>query len=276
MATNLPLRVERVSHTNPEGKEWPILYKYRDGANPFHLRAITNGELYLSSPADFVDKLDCNLPTDVTLLSTQERLEFVRRSIFNQFPELRLKSPDKQRRQIRYWANKGPINDPAHVQRVFDNAQKDFNNRFGVLCLTANPANEHLWQGYAADFSGFSIGFQPQLFDEYGGGRIIYVPELPVFKGNEDPSTYMVNQILLKRKQYEPEDEFRITRFWPAKPTADQRKIHARPQQVAEVVIGYRASAALTATIQQYLPATPIRVARPNGSGGVLLEPWQI
>lgn len=272
MSAELPLRIEGISFTNPSEKGLPILYKYREGANQHHLRTITEGELFLSSPAGFVDKLDCNIPTNVTLMSAEERFEFVSRTIFDRFPGLRAAPPSVQRAHILHWANEGPISDPAHVQRVFEASREDFNSRFGVLCLTANAASGHMWREYSANFSGFCIGFYPQLFDDYGCGPITYVPELPVFKGNEEAGAYLINQVFLKQEQYRPEEEFRVTRFWPTPPTLEERKIRASAQQVAEIIIGHGAPASLIGLARQHLPGVTIRLARPGSDDKVVLE----
>ena len=139
--------------------------------------------------------------------------------------------------------------------------------------MTANPASNHIWNAYAGDFTGFCIGFQPEIFEGYANGPIHYVPELPVFRGDEDTMAYFVNLIYLKHEQYRAEAEYRISRFWPPnEPTINQRKLQATPQQVAEVIIGYKAPAEFADFVYKQLPNTLIRIANPDGTGGVILS----
>jgi len=273
MPTHLPLRIEGVSLVPPEQRVLPeVLYKYRETGNPWHETVITQRELFLSSPSGFADNDDCNIPTKPELLTSAERTEWVARTITHQFPWLADEPAWKQHAYAQYYADYGSINEPRHVQQVLDSSRAEFNTRFGVLCLTAEPANAHMWNAYSGNFSGFCIGFYADTFDSYACGPMHYVPELPVFKGNEEPEEYFANLIYVKHDQYEPEKEFRVNRFWPSKPTDDQRKIRAGRHQIAEVIIGHNAPSGFADFVRQHIPGIALRTARPDGNGGVILE----
>jgi hypothetical protein len=273
MPTHLPLQIQGVSLVTPEQRVLPeVLYKYRESDNPWHKTVITNWELFLSSPLGFADKDDCNIPTKPELLTSAERTAWVAKSITRQFPWLADEPTWKQHAYAQYYADYGPIRDPEHVQQVLDKSRADFNNRFGVLCLTANPANAHMWNAYAGNFSGFCIGFYPDAFDGYACGPMHYVSELPVFKGGEDTTEYFANLIYVKHNQYESEQEFRVNRFWPSKPSNDQRKIRAGRHQIVEVIIGCNAPTDFVDFVRQYIPGITIRIAHPDGKGEVTLK----
>lgn len=48
---------EDIKHTIPK-----VLYKYRTWSNEYHKTILTENKVYLSSPRDFEDNLDCNVP----------------------------------------------------------------------------------------------------------------------------------------------------------------------------------------------------------------------
>jgi hypothetical protein len=273
MPEHLPLQIQGISLVPPEERVLPeILYKYRESNNNWHTTVITQWELFLSSPSGFADEHDCNIETKPELLTSEERTAWIARSLTKQFPELIDAPTWKQYAYAQYYADYGPLSDPTHVQQVLDNSRADFNNRFGVLCLTADPANAHMWNAYAGNFSGFCIGFYPDAFDGYACGPMHYVPELPVFKGNEETTEFFANLIYVKHEQYEPEKEFRVNRFWPSSPTDSQRKIRAGRHQIAEVIIGCNAPAGFADFVRQHIPGIAIRIARPDGNDGVILE----
>ena len=249
----------------------PVLYKYRESQNSWHLSVITDRELFLSSPSGFTDEWDCNLETRIDLLSSDERTAWVNRSIVDQFPELARAPIWKRWAYAQYHAHYGFIAVPDHVRRVLKESREVLNRRLGVLCLTANPANGHMWEAYAGTFTGFCVGFHPQAFRGYANGPIHYESELPVFRGDEEPMTHFMNLLYVKHEQYLKEEEYRINRFWPAEPTSTHRKLRVSLSQIAEVIIGHRAPEGFADFVCFHLPGIPIRIARPDVNGEVML-----
>lgn len=267
---HLPIQVADVSMSAPADLDIPpVLYKYRDSSKANNLTAITGPELFLTKPSDFVDKKDCQIETDVSQLTTRERIQWV----YDRLPQLNPgieRNPQKRLREAQHLALRGPLSNPAHVKGVLEKANEQFLDRMGVLSMTAAPAILAMWESYAANFTGFCIGFSSDTFWGYSGGPVIYVDPLPVFKGNEGPMYWMVNQIHLKHKQYGFEEEYRIRRFWPpGQPTVEQRKIKARPEQVKDVIIGYNAPPEVAELCRIHLPHITVRIARPDGNGGL-------
>jgi hypothetical protein len=273
MPNTLPIQIHSTRLVSSAEVVLPVLYKYRAYGNPRHLEAITNRELFLAPPSSFDDEYDCNLETRPSLLTSQERADWAERSIVQQFPAL-AKAPAWERRAYaQYYADFGPIVDQNHVAEVRKHARRLLDNRFGVLCLTPNPSSNHMWGAYADDFNGFCIGYKPETFQTYSSGPVTYVPQLPVFRGNEDHGQRFQNLIFLKHEQYALEEEYRVHRFWGENATTDQRKVLISPTQIAEVIIGYRVPPDFIDFVHQNLPGVPIRTARPDGNGGVTLEP---
>lgn len=274
--SHLPLQITNVSNIAPADLDIPsTLYKYRDSSKANNLTAITGPELFLTCPADFEDKADCQIKTDISLLTTRERIQWVYDGLPKRFPGIE-RNPIKRLHEAQRWALKGPLSNPTHVRKVLEQSHKDFITRMGILSMTANHAKLEMWESYAVNFTGFCIGFSSDTFSGIGvgGGITTYVDTLPVFKGNEETMFWMMNQTHVKHKQYEFEDEYRIRKFWPPGEPAsiNQRKIRARPEQVTDVIIGFNAPAKVAELCREHLPHISIRTARPDGNGGVALS----
>jgi hypothetical protein len=269
---HLPLQITSVSTTAPSDLDIPsVLYKYRDSSKANNLTAITGPELFLTCPTDFEDKADCQIKTDLSLLTTRDRIQWVYDSLPSQFPGIE-RNPQKRLREAQRWALRGPLSNPAHVKKIIEQSNQEFISRMGILSMTADPARLEMWEGYANHFTGFCIGFSDDTFLGLGGGPARYVDTLPVFKGNEDAMFWMVNQTHVKHIRYEFENEYRIRKFWPkGQPSVEQRKIRARPEQVVDVIIGCNAPANVAELCRQFLPHISFRIARPDSNGGVVI-----
>jgi hypothetical protein len=54
-----------IEYADGEGmKIPPIIYKYRDWNNRNHKKLLLENKIFLSSPRDFEDKMDCNIPEE--------------------------------------------------------------------------------------------------------------------------------------------------------------------------------------------------------------------
>lgn len=192
-----------------------ILYKYRDWNNPKHKRVLTENELYLSSPADFEDEFDCKVPIRYDLLTEHD--------IYNKYLLESKKnnttfSRQQHRQFARDWAKKGLLKDQKRIKEIDNEFFEKFNQVFGVLSLTAIPDNAEMWEKYAADHSGFCVGFHtiPLLkLSQYfgGGGEVSYSEELPIIKAFDLIEKKNHLQIFSKLNKWEFEKEYRLTKF---------------------------------------------------------------
>jgi hypothetical protein len=66
------------------------------------------------------------------------------------------------RKHATKWFRKSPLFDHNYIKDFQKGYFKDFDERFGVLCLTANNQKIEMWKKYAEVYKGFCVGFYTQ------------------------------------------------------------------------------------------------------------------
>ncbi|MGV8112764.1 MAG: DUF2971 domain-containing protein [Lentimicrobium sp.] len=213
----------------------PILYKYRDWNNPNHKKILTENEIYLASPADFEDEYDCKIPIRYDLLTEEEIYDLYFKS------SLSMNHHFAEQQHINYaleHQQKGLLLDAERIRELekcfFDN----FNNRFGVLSLTAACDKYAMWDYYANHNKGFCIGFHslalcktPNLFS--GGGIMHYYDVLPIIKFTDQNEKKYFYQVHSKLRKWKFEEEYRLT-----KSLTLNRKANIPNEVYAEIILG--------------------------------------
>ncbi|RYX80396.1 DUF2971 domain-containing protein, partial [bacterium] len=209
-----------------------ILYKYRDWNNNKHKRIITKQEVFYPSPTSFEDKYDCKIPIRYDLLTHNE--------ILNRFFEL---SKLENRNLSSYEHMQIAIENTATFDANASNEKdlKRLHSQLGVLCLTTNPCNVHMWNEYANNHSGFCIGFAGTLL--HGAlktrcDKVNYYNDLPIilpsfkqtFKQQESLQVYS------KLKKWEQEEEYRSFDF-SYNPLKDSQRTKKVPDFVYKEII---------------------------------------
>ncbi|HSH66837.1 MAG TPA: hypothetical protein VLB84_13835, partial [Bacteroidia bacterium] len=138
-----------------ELKDYPnILYKYRSWNDKWHKTILTNQAVYLSRPSKFEDKLDCKSIMRYDLLTPTE--------IYNKYYNLSKKTYpnldelDHRKNATREFL-KSPMFDQNHIRICMQEYLIDFDDRFGVLSLTADNTNPSMWKKYSDDHKGFCV-----------------------------------------------------------------------------------------------------------------------
>ena len=171
----LPVIIKRVKDLTdlPE-----MVYKYRDWEDVYHKTIFTRRHVFFAKPKSFKDPLDCKNPLRYELLTE--------RDIFQKYlTDSKNCNLDFTEDQHNSWAMEMAKNSPIKNRRKVKRIQKEmldqFNERFGVLSLTANPKSMEMWTKYSNNHRGFCIGFNPKLMFEHlgGGGAVDYVDKLP-------------------------------------------------------------------------------------------------
>jgi len=214
-----------------------VLYKYRDWSDKYHKKLILELSIYLSAPSDFEDPLDCKNPIRYDLLTDKEILDIY----FNQSKN---KNPEFSYHQHFQWAwnwfLNSPLRDPIQRNEIETNAAIEFNERFGVFSLTADPLNVSMWNKYSNQKKGFCVGYNSKLLFDFlgGGGEVIYCDNLPILKPFEEFVIQRHKQIFFKETKWNFEKEYRTHKFWPTRVTKIERNILIPKECLNEVIFG--------------------------------------
>lgn len=214
----------------------PVLYKYRDWDNPYHKGVLTNNSLYMASPKNFEDIKDCNVPERFP--KKQKLYKFFLEKSKKDNPAWSRKA---HRQFATYWSIHSPLANPHRMKSILEHFNEDFNNRFGVLSMTANSENDEMWNKYASGHKGFCVGYDTDTLFKYvgGGGPVQYADKLPTIDFVKDNfETKHVKNIFYKEKKWAFEDEYRLHTMWPQTATTEQRNIKLPDECIVEIILG--------------------------------------
>ncbi|UKB82318.1 DUF2971 domain-containing protein [Chryseobacterium sp. MEBOG06] len=220
--------------------EFPeILYKYRDWDNINNRRFILNREVYLSSPDQFEDTLDCKIPIRYDLMSEKQAYDFYER--------LQEQSGIVLNRQKKRKKLKNFVKAKEYKSKKFNSEYEkiyfeEYFKRIGILCLTAENKLEEMWVKYANNHSGFCIGYNSRILFESlgGGGKVEYVDTLPIIMPDPimDRDTQRYKQIYHKLKEWEFEKEYRTQKFWFNGASRSERQIEIPKEAFHSIILG--------------------------------------
>ena len=217
--------------------EYPTtLYKYRDWSNSLHKKILTEGVLYLASPSSFEDVKDCNVPEKFPKKS--ELYDFFLEKSKKEYPN---RNRNEHRQFARYWTEKSPLGNPRKLTKLIEELNNEFNDRFGVLSLTANCNNDTMWEKYANNYMGVCFGFDAKaLFDCVGGGgEVQYVDKLPTIDFVKDDFVKKhVKNIFFKEKKWIFEQEYRLHKMWKSRASMDDRCFKFPVDSLVEIRLG--------------------------------------
>lgn len=229
--------------------EYPALvYKYRSWFNPYHLRILTDNELFLSPPNDFNDPFDCRISTNFGLLDNkQKKTDYVKSLIERQMGEILRRSLNPQDEFDRMMLR---LDDIETYQREADNIIFQLQNeRFGVLSLSAIWNNILMWSHYGDFHKGICVGFHEDKLRDSGlfgrGGIVIYTDDYPeLYPGydslSDEEATLQkyFKQTYFKAKDWHYEEEYRLMTTFPFNPTNQDRTIVIPDDCFAEIILG--------------------------------------
>lgn len=215
------------------------IYKYRIWNEPFHKAIITKQEVFFAAPTSFEDPLDCKNLIRYDLLTDEEIYSYYLKDSKEKHPE---RTRQQHRAYARELSEKSPMKDKVYVKERVEQDFKEYDERLGILSLTANPANEAMWIKYANNHDGFVIGFNPLIMFPHlgGGGAVTYYDELPIIRPRpwhsfEEQHNY---QIFAKLSKWSFEEEYRTHIFRPDPLSLQDRTIKLPPKAITKIIIG--------------------------------------
>ena len=213
-----------------------VVYKYRIWDNHFHRRILENNELYFSDPRDFEDPFDCNPP----IKYPEGHSLFIYILNYSLKHNIYMNYVEHIWFSSKMYAN-SPMAFPDKLKELKKEMDDEFNKHFGVLSLTEDCSNEHLWNEYANNHRGFCVGFDTQkLFDIVKGacGQVQYQSPLPSIDYAKDSlDEKIVKTVYYKEKKWEEEKEYRFHKLW-AKNECVNRNVKLFDETIVEVILG--------------------------------------
>lgn len=216
----------------------PIIYKYRCWENPVHKSILTSRQVFMAAPSSFEDKLDCKFPIRWDLLKDKDIYNYYLNYSRGHNPVSEKEHHAFARKMFQQTSVRDAKLIAEHQQGVFE----EYDQRVGILSLTANSEIDEMWEMYACGHSGFTVGFHSRIMFEFlgGGGEVIYVDEIPTIypspKHSYDEQRHY--QIFHKLSNWSFEEEYRTTIFRPDPLTKEDRIIELPPEAYQEIIIG--------------------------------------
>lgn len=220
--------------------EFPeILYKYRDWDNINNRRFILNREVYLSSPDQFEDKLDCKIPIRYDLMTEKQAYDFYER-LQNQSGTIL--NRQEKRKKIKNFVKAKEYKSKKINAEFEKNYFEEYFKKIGILSLTAENKLDDMWVKYANNHSGFCIGYNSRILFESlgGGGKVEYVDTLPIIMPYPimDRDTQRYKQVYSKLKEWEFEKEYRTQKFWFNGASRRDRQIEIPKEAFHSIILG--------------------------------------
>ena len=230
--------IEISEKTFDEMKGLPdMVYKYRFWDDTYHKEIISEQIVFMAKPSSFEDKLDCKLQKRYDLMTSQD--------IYNKYLEdSKKKNPNWTRQQhrkfARDWFEKSPLRNKEQVKYIQKEHFEEFDSRFGVLSLTANPKLLPMWKKYSNSHKGFCVGFDTKkMFENLGGGgEVTYYDELPNILHSDRFEIEHSKQVFSKEKKWSFEEEYRTHKFYPKIATDTDRRIKLPKNCYKEIIFG--------------------------------------
>jgi len=190
------------------------LFKYREISNDFHLKVISDQELYFSKPSKFNATHDCDVLVDKESIQNENK----RREYYSK--EIGIKNIYDVR------IDELILKNPLTTELIDESEQRlrtNFDNFLGVLSLGTNPNNDFLWDVFAGQRTGFCIEVNHNSILDVSMGRRGYVEyveekDLPQVclldvHNHEKMIKYFFDSVFMLPKKYREEKEYRIVRL---------------------------------------------------------------
>jgi hypothetical protein len=230
--------------SNPNPK---ILYKYKS-INDYTKKLLIDNELYFSFPQDFNDPFDCFIVSDYWGDEDE----------WNRFLD-RINPPPESRARIEIMLKE--LNyDKELIRDKLPETIRSNENKFALLYpLTTKNDNILMWAHYANEHKGICLGFKTldvdsKIYLEAGEnipiGEINDNKYIPIWKVNYDklpepyngikqPPSETVKFLKTKAKDWEYEDEYRCSLFYP---DIGKQNIKFAKNILNELIFGLRTS----------------------------------
>jgi len=213
------------------------VYKYRSWSDTLHKEIISEQVVFMARPTSFEDPLDCKLLKRYDLLTDDD--------IYNKYCQnSKQDNPTWTRQQHRQFARdcfkKSPMRNKDYIKQMQNEHFTEFDRRFGVLSLTANPKSYSMWDKYSDQHKGFCVGFATKKMFKHlgGGGKVVYYDNLPNILPHESYELEHIKQVFSKESKWCFEEEYRTHRFYEQPATIEDRRIKLNKQCYKEIIFG--------------------------------------
>ncbi|WP_435261890.1 DUF2971 domain-containing protein [Tenacibaculum sp. nBUS_03] len=220
--------------------EFPdVLYKYRSWKDTYNKRFITEREVFMASPNQFEDEIDCKIPVRYDLMTEHQAQKFYTRlSILAEPNLIRQQRRQKVREIVKQKDYLNSESNEKYQKKYFD----EYFERLGVLSLTAENCLDKMWDKYADKHQGFCVGYNTRILFDYlgGGGKVEYVEEIPILLPDPimDRDEIRWKQVYFKEQKWEFEKEYRTQKFWFDKANISDRQIHLPKEAFNCIILG--------------------------------------
>lgn len=230
----------KINHGTLDDIDYPkVLYKYRNWNNLYDKKYITERTVYLASPDQFEDPLDCKIPISYESMTKEEAFRYFEHLFINGKPHL---TPQRIKKEAKYLVRNGEWKNPKKMAKHRNFYFKEYFERLGVLSLTAENCLEAMWSKYANQSKGFCIGYNSRVLFESlsGGGKVEYYENIPVLKPYPIMERQLIHhyQIYHKEKKWEFEREYRTEKFWINPASIEERNIKIPKEAFHSVILG--------------------------------------
>ncbi len=215
-------------------------YKYRDFGNPAHLKsAILDHKFYFDSPNNFNDPFEC-LPSFNFDATEVEIISYYRRIVARQSPDI--SEHEQVLRTIAYRLTEERDRQPgtlAYKRFHSDKFRESVLPKLPMFCVAATNNNVLLWSHYAWNHTGVCLRFDANSPDLVEAQRVIYRDNRPEvnFIVRQPTEQMMENTVLVKAKDWEYEEEWRVVRFG----TAAGVRVFS-PSTLTGIIFGHKTS----------------------------------
>lgn len=188
------------------------VYKYRTWKDPNHQKILSERTVFMAPPTGFEDKKDCKILKRYDLITDDQ----IYSKYYESSKKMNTAWNDKQHHEFAQdWFKKSPLHDKEHIKQLQEKHFLEFDKRFGVLSLTANPLKNEMWEKYSDNYAGICVGFDSsKMFPRLGGGcQVAYYDVLPDILESHTQLEEAHIQAYSKERKWEFEDEYRTQTF---------------------------------------------------------------
>lgn len=252
--------------------EFPdTIYKYRTWDDVNHKTIISQKQVYMSPPLGFEDPYDCKNHIRYDILKHEE----IFAKYYMESQRLSPQLPHGEHMKFaQYWFKRSPLHDKEYIKAQQELDFTKYNDRLGILSLTANPIKHEMWEKYSADYAGFCVGFNSKImFKRLGGGcPVNYCDELPIIKPSpwDNHSVQIIKQVYYKLRKWDFEDEYRTEIFNIEPLNKEDRVIVLPPDAYKEIIFGQKISKQnkneIINIVKQTLPHVTFRQVAKTGN----------
>lgn len=225
-----------------------IAYKFRDWDDANHRDLLVKNQVYLSSSKDLNDPSDCNIPICFDLLNTDEKkLEYAKMKVEHLKHHLKSRGLDLNNEVSRLYTKLRHSLAEIQIQHS-EMMYESQANHHGILSLSLDWKNVLLWSHYSSKHTGFCVGFYGHKLRRKigGGGPITYFQKekFPRISPLEESHIdQMYKRLHYKSIEWSYEKEYRLVKvFFPEIPTVKERQFKFSDNDIAEIIIGLKAT----------------------------------